>query len=169
MSESINSENEKIGALYQEHHPMLRGWLRQKLGCSEQASDLLHDAFIRLLKNGSALKLQEPKAYLMTVAKRVLIDHWRRQQIERAYLDALAHLPEQHGIDVAEQHLMLETLIRIDEMLDGLPVIVKKAFLHYQLDGLKQAEIAERLDVSLSSVKRYLVMAATQCFYALDE
>lgn len=168
MSPSAKLDTQHIGVLYQEHHPMLRGWLRQKLGCSELAADLLHDAFLRLLKNSNGLNLQEPKAYLMTVTKRVLIDHWRRQQVEKAYLEALANLPEEHAIDVAEQHEVLETLLRIDQMLDGLPVIVKKTFLYSQLDGMKQADIAARLGISLSSVKRYLVQAATQCFYALD-
>jgi RNA polymerase sigma-70 factor (ECF subfamily) len=52
-------------------------------------------------------------------------------------------------------------------MLDGLPAVVRKAFLLSQLDGLKQAEIAQELGISLASVKRHLVKAGMHCIFAV--
>jgi RNA polymerase sigma-70 factor (ECF subfamily) len=49
-----------------------------------------------------------------------------------------------------------------------LPLDVKRAFLYAQLDGMKQQEIAEKLSVSVSTVKRYLGRAAAQCYFAIS-
>lgn len=158
----------EIHKLYSNHNTWLKGWLRKKLGCSERAADLMHDTFLRLLTQDQLQAIQQPRAYLMTVAKRVLVDHWRRENIERAYLAALSQLPEEYAPGPEEQYLMLETLLEIDRRLDGLPLIVRRAFLHSQLGGMKQQQIADQLNLSLSTVKRYLTQAYAQCYFALE-
>jgi RNA polymerase sigma-70 factor (ECF subfamily) len=53
--------------------------------------------------------------------------------------------------------------------LDGLPPKARSAFLLSQLDGLTYPEIAQRLEVSLSSVQQYMVRAMTACYAAFDD
>jgi RNA polymerase sigma-70 factor (ECF subfamily) len=65
-----------------------------------------------------------------------------------------------------EHQLIIETLLQLERLLDGLPALAKQAFLMSQLDGMKQAEIAQALSISVSSVKRYLTLALTQCYFA---
>ncbi|GAB7542378.1 sigma-70 family RNA polymerase sigma factor [Cupriavidus sp. CuC1] len=154
-------------ALYSDHHRWLCGWLRKKLGCTHRAADLAHDTFLRLLAREEAIAIQEPRAFLTTVAQRVLANHWRREQIERAYLEALAQMPQPLAPSPEERAILLETLFEIDRLLAGLPTPVKRAFLLSQLDGLGQAEIATQLGISVTTVKRYLVRAGTQCYFAL--
>ncbi len=156
---------EQLQALYVDNHGWLQGWLNKKTGCSYRASDLLHDTFVRLLARDECIQPKEPKAHLMVVAKRVLIDHWRRERIEKAYFDMLAQQPEEYVAGPEAHHIVVETLMEIDCLLDGLPVMVKRVFLYAQLDGLKQAEIAKKLDISVSTVKRYLVKAGVQCYF----
>lgn len=60
--------------------------------------------------------------------------------------------------------LALEALTLLDRLLDELPAKVREAFLLSHLQGLKIAEIAERLQVSTRSVKLYLVRANQHCF-----
>lgn len=156
-----------IANLYIEHHRWLHAWLRKKLGCTHRAADLAHDTFVRLLANDQLPALNEPRAFLTTVAQRVLSNHWRREQIERAFLETLAQWPETVAPSAEEKACLLETLIEIDRLLDGLPTVVKRAFLHAQLDGMSHSEIAAALNISLSSVKRYLIKAGAQCYFAL--
>lgn len=156
-----------VHTLYSDHHRWLLGWLRKKLGCTYRAADLAHDTFMRLLAREEAVVIQEPRAFLTTVAQRVLANHWRREQLERAYLEALAQLPEALAPSPEECAIVLETLVEIDQLLGDLPVRVKRAFLYAQLDGMSQTEIAGELGVSVSTVKRYLVKAGTQCYFSL--
>ncbi|MNQ50959.1 putative RNA polymerase sigma factor FecI [compost metagenome] len=62
-----------------------------------------------------------------------------------------------------QRWLLLETLQALDELLDGLPVLVRRAFLWAQLEGLNYAQIADRLDISERTVKRYMAKAYEHC------
>lgn len=168
MAANNSTLHHEMQALYTDHHGWLHAWLRRKLGCAHRAADLAHDTFVRLLARDEPLDLEEPRAFLTTVAQRVMANYWRREQIERAYLDALACVPESVAPSPEERALLLEALCEIDSLLERLPVAVKRAFLLAQLDGLSHVEIAAQLKISISTVKRHLVRAGAQCFFALS-
>lgn len=161
------SINQQLHQLYSDHQPWLLSWLSSKLGCHHQAADLSQDTFVRVVSKQQMLALQEPRAFLTTIARRVLANHWRRDQLEQAYLQALAQVPESFAPSEEERAILFETLFHIDRLLEGLPVAVKQTFLYAQLDGLKQADIAKRLDISVTTVKRHLVRASARCYFAI--
>ncbi len=155
-----------LAALYREHNDWLNQWLRRRTGCSQQAADLAQDTFVRLLagRREQVEGLREPRAYLTTVARGLLIDHYRRRELERAWLEALAHTPEAEAPSPEARHLVIEALLEVDRMLDGLTPRIRAAWLYSRLDGLPHAEIALRLGVSVSSVRQYLAEAARHCY-----
>lgn len=156
-----------VQTLYLQHHGWLVARLRRKLGCGWDAADLAQNTFLRVLTaRGLPLEqVAEPRAYLTTIAQRLLSNHLRRRQIERAYLDALARLPEPVAPPPEVRLMVLETLVAIDQLLDGLPVVARKAFLLWRLEELTQEQIAEQLGLSRSSVRRHLAAAAAQCYF----
>ncbi|MCB5185762.1 sigma-70 family RNA polymerase sigma factor [Methylobacillus gramineus] len=153
----------EVEQLYAHHHGWLRSWLRRQLHCRENAADLAHDTFIRVIAARNAKSILEPRVYLATVARRVMVDYFRRSALERAYLDALASLPEPVQISVEERTIVIETLCEIDAMLDALGEKPRRAFLLSQLDGLTYQEIAERMNLSVSSIKKYMARAIEHC------
>lgn len=153
-----------LHSLYDEHHLWLVSWLRRRLHCVHDAQDLAQDTFVRALGKPLALaQLQQPRAWLSTVAHGLMVDQLRRRSLEQAYLAALAHLPEAVHPSAEERHLLLDTLTRLDSMLDGLPAKVRQAFLLSRLEGLGYAEIARQLGVSLGSVEKYMATALRHC------
>ncbi len=153
-----------IRTLYLDHHGWLRERLQRRLGCLGQAADLAQDTFVRLLaREGELERLREPRAFLATVAQGLLANHWRRQALERAYLEALAARPEEVQPSPEDQALILETLTELDALLDRLPARVRQAFLLAQLEGLTYAVIAQRLGVSERMVKKYMAQAMLHC------
>nr|WP_041296595.1 sigma-70 family RNA polymerase sigma factor [Janthinobacterium sp. Marseille] len=165
MSAADSVQQQQVHLLYTEHHGWLHAWLRKRLGNSFDAADLAHDTFLRVLTKDVPLAIREPRALLTTIAQGMVANLYRRRQIEQAYLDALAVLPESHAISPEARAIMLETLVEIDRLLDGLAPLVRKVFLLSQLDGLGQAEIAERLAISIPTVKRYIAKAVAQCCF----
>lgn len=81
-----------LDALYESHHRWLHGWLTQRLGCQHVAADLAHDTFVRILTKHNVV-IRKPRAYLTTIAQGLVLNHWRRIDIERAYLVILAAQP----------------------------------------------------------------------------
>ncbi len=152
-----------IHTLYSDHHGWLVHWLQRRVHCVQEAADLAQDTFVRLLRQCPA-ELQEPRAFLATVARSVLIDHCRRLSLERAYLDTLALMPEPMTPSPEERAIVLEALEQIARMLDGLGARARSAFLLAQLDGLSYKEVAARLGVSLSSVEKYMAAAFAHCY-----
>ncbi|MBA1190663.1 sigma-70 family RNA polymerase sigma factor [Pseudomonas entomophila] len=156
-----------VQTLYRDHHSWLESWLRRRLGNAWDAADLSQDAFVRVLCSTQSLtELREPRAYLVTVGKRLLSNFHQRRSLEQAYLDALARLPEDNVPSPEHRWLLLETLHALDALLEGLPSAVRRAFLWSQLDGLGYRAIAERLAVSERTVKRYMAQAYEHCLLA---
>lgn len=156
-----------IETLYCAHHGWLQDWLHRKLGNSFEAADLAHDTFMRLLSSSNTpSSLTEPRAFLTTVAQRVLANHWRREKLEKAYLEALSQTPRDLEWSPEERAVLLETLLELDYLLDGLPLIVKKTFLMTQLDGLTHAQVGQALSISVPTVKRYIAKALQRCYFA---
>lgn len=168
MPAAETSLNQQVRLLYSDHHGWLCQWLRKKLGCAHQAGDLAHDTFIRLLNRGETLSIDEPRAYLTTIAKGLLINWYQRQAMERAWLEALALLPEAEVPSEEQRYLILEALHELDRLLDTLPPMVKRCFLLSQIEGLKYEEIAIQLGASLSSVKRYMRQAFQHCLVNME-
>ncbi|TBV10464.1 sigma-70 family RNA polymerase sigma factor [Stutzerimonas kirkiae] len=152
-----------IDQLYREHHAWLHTWLRRRLDCTADASDLSHDVFMRLLKKQHDLEIRGSQAFLLTIAKGILANFHRHRHIERAYQEALAQLPEQQAPSPELHALLFESLLAVDRTLGELPFIVRKAFLLSQLDGMKQADIAMELGISVATVKRHIIRALQRC------
>jgi RNA polymerase sigma-70 factor (ECF subfamily) len=170
MSSNAVAQHSTLQDIYTAHHGWLSNWLRRQLGCSDNAADLAQDTFVRLLARDRDLTtVLEPRAYLHTIAKGLLINHWRRRDIERAYLNALAEHASAVEPSPETHMLIIETLLRMDRMLGSLPINVRTAFLLSQLDGLTYAEIARRLNVSERMVKKYMARAMFQCLLLQGE
>lgn len=154
----------EVHSLYSDHHGWLQGWLRRRLGNTFDAADLAQDVFMRVLQRRQPIEAREPRAFLSTIANGLVIERWRRRELELAWLETLAAMPEPEAPSPESRLIFLETLIEIDRVLDALKPAVRTAFLLAQLDGLTCPQIAERLGVSLATVERYIAKALRSCY-----
>ncbi|MCA1324911.1 sigma-70 family RNA polymerase sigma factor [Herbaspirillum sp. alder98] len=174
MQAGNSPHHQQIEDLYADHHSWLQRWLHGKLGDAFDAADIAQDTFVRVLAAPDSTPekqrdwaLTEPRAYLTLVAKRLMANLYRRRTLEKAYLDALALMPQAQAMSPEQQRIILETLQEIDALLDNLPSQVRAAFLLAQVDGLGYLEIAQRLALSERTVKRYMVQAMAHCIVVL--
>ena len=154
MSAAEPPFQQAIHELYSHHHGWLFTWLRRKLGCADNAADLAQDTFTRILSSRDVVaSIREPRAYLSTTARRLVIDRARRKQIEEAYLQILT---------------TLEALEQIAFVLEELSAKQRQAFLLYFLDGLTQVDIAAHMGISERMVRKHLMHALLHCSNTLD-
>ena len=165
MFPSPRAASPDIEVLYSDHHGWLQDWLRRRLGNAFDAADLAHDTFLRVLRNLEPIR--EPRAYLTTIAHGLVVNHWRRQDLERAYRDTLATVADTLAPSPEEGALLLDALCELDALLNQLNPKARAAFLYNRLDGLSHAEIAGKLGVSVPRVRQYLAQGMRQCYIAL--
>lgn len=149
--------------LFIDHQPWLLQRLYDRLRHRGDAEDLASETFLRVLVQPDLSAIQTPRAFLTTLAKRVVFQFWRRRDLEQAYLDALAHQPAAFAPSPEERALLLEALDGVAAALDALPDKARRAFLMSQLEGLTYAQIGERLGVSASMVRQYMAQGWRAC------
>ncbi|MCU1717717.1 sigma-70 family RNA polymerase sigma factor [Pseudomonas sp. 5P_3.1_Bac2] len=158
----------QLGEMFKNDYIWLCARVKRSWGCPHGAQDIAAEAFLRVLALSEPSEIREPRALLTTITKRLMYEQWRRQDLERAYCEALAQAPQWAQPSPEERLLLIETLLEVDRLLNGLSAKAKAAFLYHQLDGLTYAQIAERLQVSVSRVQQYMANAFKRCYLALE-
>lgn len=137
------------------YHELIGTWTR-KLRNRQQAEDLAHDAFVRVLENDQA-GVEQPRAYLHQTARNIAVDGYRRedrrQAVEQDIIDPGSDLsgdPEayMHAIELADS---------VERALAQLPLNCRRVFIWQKLEGLTQAEIAERMGLTKNMVEKYMI------------
>jgi RNA polymerase sigma factor (sigma-70 family) len=143
---------QRVDSLYRQHHGWLYLWLCKKMGNRQDAADIAHDTFVKLLQQ-QQLDYQQPRCMLSTIAKNLALNYWRRKNIEQLYYQSLAQ--SEHYYPSAEEELLaIEMLLQISTAFLQLKPREQQVFKLSQLDELNYQQIADRLNISLSSVKR---------------
>lgn len=164
MSRSEYASPPSLEVLYLDHHNWLQGWLRRRLGNACDAADLAQDAFVRLLATPKRFDtLPQARVYLRALANGLCIDLWRRREIEQAWLQTLAALPEVESPSIEHQAIVLQALQELDSMLGNLPARVASAFVMAVGCEMTDKEVAEKLGVSTRMVRKYVAKAMLHC------
>lgn len=160
---ALPSHTVAVQHIYEQHHSWLHSWLKGKLHNACDAADVAHDTFVRILGGRNATQILDPRDYLATVARGLVIDRYRRRAIEQAYLQTLADRPEAIAISEEDKAIIIETLVAVDKTLCGLGERARRIFMLSQVEGLTYQQIADQLRVSLTTVKKHMVRALTEC------
>ncbi|MGH2422697.1 sigma-70 family RNA polymerase sigma factor [Pseudomonas sp. C 49-2] len=160
---SPSSHTAAVQNIYEQHHSWLHGWLKGKLHNACDAADVAHDTFVRILGGRHAAQIVEPRDYLATIARGLVIDRYRRHAIEQAYKQTLAERPEAIAISEEDKAIIIETLVAVDKALSALGERARRIFMLSQIEGLTYQQIADQLQVSLTTVKKHMIRALTEC------
>lgn len=144
----------------------LKSKLQRRVGSPADAEDLASSSFAELADMPDLTAVRDARAFLTVIAQRLTFEMWRRRDLERAYLEALAHREEAVMPSAERLAEVAQALLLVDQALNGLSPKAKSAFILSQVDGLTHAEIAERLGVSVSMVRKYIAQALTKCYLA---
>jgi RNA polymerase sigma-19 factor, ECF subfamily len=143
-------------------------WLKSKIqrsvGCHADAEDLASSSFVELAGVSDVAAVRDSRALLTVISKRLTYDLWRRRDLERAYVISLTSGGEPLAISAESAAEISQTLLLVDQALNGLPPNARRAFVYSQVDGLAYPEIAKKLGVSVSMVRKYLAQALSECY-----
>ena len=140
-----------VRAFFEQWYPPLVRSLRVRLGDADLAEDIAQEAFVRLLDH----RPSNPRAWLYTVAARLVCDHSRRAAGHARHLALVA--AAEPGASAAPADDPAAAVVRA-EAVDGVRAALAQLterdrtllLLHH--GGFSYAELAPRLGVAASSV-----------------
>jgi RNA polymerase sigma factor (sigma-70 family) len=139
--------------------------LLRHLGCADQASDCLHDAWLRLGETRVSETVHNPEAYVYRIACNIAIDRLRSDRTlyftgaSDGELEQIAdHAP---GPDVvAEARSDLEAMARA---LQRLPRLYGAILVALRVEEMPRQEVANRYGLSLRTVDTALRKSLMLC------
>lgn len=163
MSNGAFASKQQVEQLYVDHHRWLCALLRRKLGNAEDAADLAHDVYLKLIKKGWGASVEDSRCHLTQIAKCMVIDLYRRRCLEASYLEGLMQQADALVSSEEIRALASEALAQIDDALQAKPSKVRQALLLCKLHGMGHRDIAAELEVSVSSVEKYIAAGLRAC------
>ena len=166
-----DSKEQFLKDLVDEHQLALERFLTRKLESPDDAREVAQEAYLRIHRMEQPQQLDNARAFLFQVASNLAVDQLRRRTLHFRFLKSeKRQVPETETADsgavAASPEQILAAREKLSDMyaaVDELPFKVKQAFLLHRRSGMSYAEIAQALEVSVSSVEKYLLQALKHC------
>jgi len=142
-------------------------FLRKRTDNASDAADMTQDVFTQWLDYRDRAQVEQPRAFLFQMARNLLRDHWRRQQVRHS---AHAEPPEHDAEPLSDERddpmLAAQRLQRLEQLTAVLAELSprrREALMLHRFEGLSQAQIAQRMGISVSMVEKHIAFALLHC------
>lgn len=151
-----NERMTRLVARYRE--PVVRYFVRRGLS-RENAEDCAQDVFFRLTRTDD-VQIENPEAYLFSIAANVVVDHIRARARWEHRHDPF-DCESVPGGEIAPDRIFAdrEALVRLRAVLQELPDRTREIFLLNRLEGLSYTQLAARYHLSVKSIEKYMSKA----------
>ena len=134
--------------------------LNSVVGNAQEAEDLTQDVFVRAWKQvaGPRPVIEQPQAWLRRIALNAAIDVLRRREVVKILPEALIEANDEYTAFMEQQVQSGDMTDRLSDreqleyILSRLPPKERETFLLHFYHGLKHQEIADLLDLSISTI-----------------
>ena len=126
--------------------------MQRYTGECELSRDFTQEAFVRVFEHWGEFETEEnAKAFLYTVARRIYLDHCKHQKIENQYQNRVNE-ENTEEYDFLKEVTQQEVSRILYDAVDKLPSQTRSIIL-LNLKGFNNTEVAERLGVSVNTIK----------------
>ena len=140
--------NETTQAAWSAFSQELHRFILSRISKPEDADDVLQEAFVRLMEKPPAGQ-SHTRGWLYRVVRNLIADYYRKHSIHDP-IDELDPVDEER-FEVSETEAFVSSWLR--PMALGLPDKYREALMMADFEGATMAQIAERLELSLSGAK----------------
>lgn len=160
MSTNSNLSTE-FDSLFRQHYAELCIFAKRFALTDEACEDVVCDAFEDLWRDFDTMAHTSLRAYLYKNVRNKCIDHLRRQATRRQHAELYARLTTAYDTaeQLAEEH---ERERIVSQVLHSLPDYTRQIFTACYVDRKQYREVAEEMNISPSTVKKYISRALSQ-------
>lgn len=150
--------------LFTSYYPRLRNYASHFIADVDDVEDILQDCFVNLWNRRAMLTGVSLSSMLFTMVRNGCLNFLKHKAIAQGYnAEELKHISGSEALynldflGSADEELLYNELRRqIDEVLSNLPERSRQVFVMSRFEGLKNKEIAERLDISVKVVEKHI-------------
>ena len=166
MQKNKKTKNRVYEAFQSSRDGLVRSIMKMNVK-QQDVDDILQETFIRVLDSDAKQHIKSPKGYLFVVSRNIVLKKLIQQskEIHTELDEALLEADEDNTVEKElYQKLKFE---RFNAVLSSLPEKNRRAILLRKLYCLSHKEIAKKMDVSVSSVEKYIAQGLKQCKQSL--
>jgi RNA polymerase sigma-70 factor (ECF subfamily) len=163
LQERIRAGDESaFDAVFRQHYPHLVRMAESVLRQRAMAEEVAQEVMLELWRRRAVLQLEQSfRAYLLRSTRNRALNHLRHQRIVER--EAAVAAIDARNVPSAEDEMLgteLEEAVRA--AIDGLPPKTREIFQLSRHQGLKYAEIAVTLDISVKTVEKRMGQALAE-------
>lgn len=181
MQEKIEYRSRKVAELFDQikagdqkafellfsiYFPRLNDFARKVVKDDVISQDIVQEVFVKVWEKRRDILNINPEAYLFRLVRNRCIDYINHLRVVNERMDEieiLSKYEELYRIDFIgdEPYVLIEKELKqkIEQTIQNLPERCREVFILSRISGLKNKEIAEKLDISIKNVERHLSRA----------
>ncbi|WP_236977305.1 RNA polymerase sigma factor [Membranihabitans maritimus] len=142
------------------HRDDLYDYLMLHIKDHDLAQDLTQDVFLKLSKRSKDQEvIDQPSSYLFILARNMVIDYWRKAAVnERVQKEFWSNVEKEKYV-YQYPSLQYDKKVIFNEITQLLTEQQKTIFILNRNEGFSYNEIADKLNLSRSTVKNHMVSA----------
>lgn len=168
-----NGDPSSLAYLYQRYWQELCVYVRRSFGGGPpEPEDVVQAAFVRYAAVPDKAAVQNPRAFLYTAARNIVIDHRRHDRtVGRHARDVLNTTVDDSASEITPERVLIgkERLHQLLEYLQRMPEHRRRVVLLNRMEGLSVREIADLFGLAENTARKQIARAVTDCLKHLKE
>ena len=156
--------------IFKTYYRTLCFYAERIVGEKDAAEEIVSDFFLKLWENCNRIHITVSlQAYLYKGVYNNCLKYLEQIKIWHKYRDHAQYVAENQDLFMSydDNHplailLSEETVVEIEHAIDALPAQCKEVFLLLRMDGLSYQEVAEKLGISINTVRTQITRAITK-------
>ncbi len=161
-SEKTLIEQIKLGSerayhsLFREYYAILSVFAKKYTGDLDSAKDIVQDVFIKIYEQRVQLEIHTSlKSYLYQAVRNHSLNYLKHIQITQKYKSNI-HYSTKNDSDWSDKMLEAELEAKVFKIVSTLPKQCQNIFNLSRVQGLKNKEISEQLNISIRTVEKQI-------------
>ncbi|MGV8096841.1 MAG: RNA polymerase sigma factor [Mangrovibacterium sp.] len=144
--------------IYERYCKRLYGFVLKYVKQKEDAEEIVQEVFVKIWESRNKIDAYSSfESFLFTVAYNATISMLRKKANETKYIEYLKSLQDiNNSPDLIDEIHFNELNSRVQSLLNELTPRQKEIFLLSREEGLSHDEIANKLDISVNTVKKHI-------------
>lgn len=167
LFDQIKSGDQKaLELLFSIYFPRLNDFARNVVKDDVISQDIVQEVFVKVWEKRTDIESINLEAYLFRLVRNRCIDYIKHLKVVSNRMQEIqisSKYEELYRIDFVgdEPYVLIEQelKLKIEKTIQSLPDRCREVFIMSRMDGLKNKEIAEKLNISIKNVERHLSRA----------